>query len=171
MATEGQRPVVAPLLMLNLAMYAVVCAIAGWAVNYSINESYDAASRLSYPLRLFPIYFPMGNMATGLFVLFALLAGVVGVGSSIAGILSIKEERAGSWASGASFALVAWALTILSMGLACKEIDLKGRNASLRTLEAFTIILSGTQLFCVGAFHSGVDSILSDQRRRQAGRV
>lgn len=75
-----------------------------------------AASRLSYPLRLFPIYFPMGNMATGLFVLFALLAGVVGVGSSIAGILSIKEERAGSWASGASFALVAWALTILSMG-------------------------------------------------------
>lgn len=44
MATEGQRPVVAPLLMLNLAMYAVVCAIAGWAVNYSINESYDAGT-------------------------------------------------------------------------------------------------------------------------------
>ncbi|KAF3782075.1 hypothetical protein EJ110_NYTH20352 [Nymphaea thermarum] len=131
MATESQKPVVEPLLMLNLAMYAVVSAIAGWAVNYSINETYDAASRLSYPLRLFPIYFPIGNMATGLFVLFALVAGVVGIGSSIAGILSIRVDRAGSWASGASFALVAWALTLLAMGLACKEIDIKGRNASL----------------------------------------
>ena len=43
MATGGIRSLASGLLFLNLIMYIVVAIIAGWAINYSIEDS--AASR------------------------------------------------------------------------------------------------------------------------------
>ncbi|KAE8700566.1 hypothetical protein F3Y22_tig00110556pilonHSYRG00315 [Hibiscus syriacus] len=70
------------------------------------------------PAPFSPIYFPMGNAATGFFVTFAMLAGVVGVASVIADINHIRSCHAGSLPSAASIAGVAWTLTLLAMGSA-----------------------------------------------------
>ena len=43
-------------------------------------------------MRLFPIYFPIGNLATGFFVVFALLAGVVGISTSITGLHALLHK-------------------------------------------------------------------------------
>ncbi|ONI10868.1 hypothetical protein PRUPE_4G073300 [Prunus persica] len=96
----------------------------------------------------------MGNAATGFFVTFALIAGVVGAASAISGINHIRSWTADSLPSAAAAATVAWTLTLLAMGFACKEIELRIRNARLRTLEAFLIILSATQLLYIAAIHS-----------------
>ncbi|ERN12398.1 hypothetical protein AMTRI_Chr01g114540 [Amborella trichopoda] len=149
------KPSVSSLLGLNLIMYIIVVIIAGWAINYGIDNTYIKASAEPLPAHLFPIYYPMGNKATGLFVLFALIAGVVGIGSLISGMLSMmKEWDLNNLALASSSAIVTWGLTLLAMGLACKEINIGGRNETLWTLEAFVIILSATQLFYIGAVNA-----------------
>lgn len=133
------------LLFLNLIMYVVVAVIAGWAINYSIEDSaharkpierkhrmhvcvvasatvcliccgVDAVRGASPPVRLFPIYFPMGNLATGFFVIFALLAGTVGISTSLTGLRDVTEGYPASMMSAAASALVTWTLTLLAMG-------------------------------------------------------
>ncbi|RCV33963.1 hypothetical protein SETIT_7G125100v2 [Setaria italica] len=128
-------------------MYIIVAAIAGWAINYSIDESMNSLQGVSPPVRLFPIYFPIGNLATGFFVIFALITGVVGISTSLTGLHDVGQGFPANMMSAAASALITWTLTLLAMGLACKEIS--------RTLEAFTIILSRTQLLCVGSLHAG----------------
>ena len=144
---------------------------------------------VSPPVRLFPIYFPIGNLATGFFVVFALLAGVVGISTSITGLHDVGQGLPANMMSAAAAALVTWTLTLLAMGLACKEISVSWRPASLvlilyaretfqfepgnfvsdmcglclsaqRTLEAFTIILAGTQLLCAGSLHAGAHAAI-----------
>jgi uncharacterized membrane protein len=39
MASAAHRSMASALLFLNLIMYVVIAAIAGWAINYSIDES------------------------------------------------------------------------------------------------------------------------------------
>ncbi|RCV17818.1 hypothetical protein SEVIR_3G256100v4 [Setaria viridis] len=155
MASSAQRSMASALLFLNLIMYVVVAAIAGWAINYSIDESMNSLQGASPPVRLFPIYFPIGNLATGFFVIFALITGVVGISTSLTGLHDVSQGFPANMMSAAASALVTWTLTLLAMGLACKEISISWRPASLRTLEAFTIILSGTQLLCAGSLHAG----------------
>jgi hypothetical protein len=58
----------------------------------------------------------MGNAATGFFVTFALIAGVVGAGSLISGLNHIRSWTSESLPSAASVASIAWALTLLAMG-------------------------------------------------------
>ncbi|KAJ8467122.1 hypothetical protein OPV22_029674 [Ensete ventricosum] len=115
-----------------------------------------AASGLSVPARLFPIYYPIGNLATGFFVIFSLISGVVGAATSLTGLQDVTSGSASSLLSAAASSVIAWGLTLLAMGLACKEITIGWRSSSLRTLETLTIILSGTQLLCSGAIHAGV---------------
>ncbi|XP_034601276.1 membrane protein PM19L [Setaria viridis] len=141
-------------LFLNLIMYVIVAAIAGWAINYSIGESMNSLQGASPPVRLFPIYFPIGNLATGFFVIFALITGVVGISTSLTGLHDVGQGFPANMMSAAASALITWTLTLLAMGLACKEISVSG-GPRARTLEAFTIILSGTQLLCVGSLHAG----------------
>ena len=52
MASGGQRSMASALLFLNLIMYVVVAAIAGWAINYSIDESRNSRKLARSPLRL-----------------------------------------------------------------------------------------------------------------------
>jgi hypothetical protein len=63
---------------------------------------------VSPPVRLFPIYFPIGNLATGFFVIFALLAGVVGVSTSLTGLRDVSEGYPASMMSAAAYAIVTW---------------------------------------------------------------
>jgi uncharacterized membrane protein len=112
-----------------------------------------AGPNLELPAHFSPIYFPMGNAATGFFVIFALLAGVVGAASTISGLSHIRSWTVGSLPAAATAATIAWTLTVLAMGFAWKEIELQGRNAKLRTMEAFLIILSVTQLIYIAAVH------------------
>ncbi|WVZ98445.1 hypothetical protein U9M48_043888 [Paspalum notatum var. saurae] len=159
---NAHRSMASALLFLNLIMYVVVAIIAGWAINYSIDESENSLEGVSPPVRLFPIYFPMamGNLATGFFVIFALVTGVVGIATSLTGLRDVSEGLPANMMSAASSALVAWTLTLLAMGLACKEISVSWRSASLRTLEAFTIILAGTQLLCATSLHAGTHAVI-----------
>ncbi|KMZ57231.1 AWPM-19-like family protein [Zostera marina] len=163
MAGEGMKPVASLLLILNLCMYIIVVSIGGWALNYSINCGFFIGPNLALPAHFSPIYFPMGNEATGFFVLFALIAGVVGAGACLAGIDHLKSWNSESLPSAASSGFIAWGLTLLAAGLACKEIHLKGRNTRLRTMEAFLIILAGTQLLYILVIHAAA-SIRPRQR-------
>uniref|UniRef100_A0A452Z2A6 Uncharacterized protein n=1 Tax=Aegilops tauschii subsp. strangulata TaxID=200361 RepID=A0A452Z2A6_AEGTS len=160
MASGGIKTMASGLLFLNLIMYVVVAVIAGWAVNYSIEDSAHSRKPVSPPVRLFPIYFPMGNLATGFFIIFALLASAVGISTSLTGLRDVTEGYPASMMSAAASAVVSWTLTLLAMGLACKEISIGWRPPSLRALETFTIILAGTQLLCVGSLHAGANAAI-----------
>ncbi|KAK6133564.1 hypothetical protein DH2020_032693 [Rehmannia glutinosa] len=147
------KPVAGLLLVLNFCMYAIILGIGGWAMNRAIDHGFIIGPGLDLPAHFSPIYFPMGNAATGFFVMFALIAGVVGVASAISGLNHIRYWDVDSLSAAASAASIAWTLTLLAMGFACKEIELHVRNARLRTMEAFIIILSATQLFYIAAIH------------------
>ncbi|CAL4928530.1 unnamed protein product [Urochloa decumbens] len=134
------RSMLAPLLVLNLVMYIVVLGFASWNLNHFIN--YPGVA---------------GNGATFYFLVFAILAGVVGAASKLAGIHHVRSWRGDSLATSAASALTAWAITALAFGLACKEIHIGGhRGWRLRVLEAFVIILAFTQLLYVLMLHTGL---------------
>ncbi|KAL5577124.1 hypothetical protein UlMin_018823 [Ulmus minor] len=147
------KPVASLLLVLNFCMYVIVLGIGGWAMNRAIDHGFIIGPAFDLPAHFSPIYFPMGNAATGFFVTFALIAGVVGAASAISGANHIRSWTHDSLPSAATAATIAWTLTLLAMGFACKEIELHIRNARLRTMEAFIIILSATQLLYIAAIH------------------
>ncbi|KAF7840401.1 membrane protein PM19L-like [Senna tora] len=153
MANEQMKQVATLLLGLNFCMYVIVLGIGGWAMNRAIDHGFIIGPGLDLPAHFSPIYFPMGNAATGFFVTFALIAGVVGAASAISGFVHLRSWTHEAFPSAASAATIAWTLTLLAMGFAWKEIELHIRNARLRTMEAFLIILSATQLFYIAALH------------------
>ncbi|PON84987.1 AWPM-19-like [Trema orientale] len=154
MANGQLKSVASLLLVLNFCMYVIVLGIGGWAINRAIDHGFIIGPGFDLPAHFSPIYFPMGNAATGFFVTFALIAGVVGAASAIAGVNHVRSWTAESLPAAATAATVAWTLTLLAMGFACKEIELEIRNARLRTMEAFLIILSATQAIYIAAIHS-----------------
>ncbi|CAN6553301.1 unnamed protein product [Malus baccata var. baccata] len=156
MAYQQLKPVAGLLLALNFCMYVIVLGIGGWAMNRAIDHGFVIGPSFDLPAHFSPIYFPMGNAATGFFVTFALLAGVVGVASVISGINHLRSWTYESLPSAATAATIAWTLTVLAMGFGCKEIELRIRNSRLRTMEAFLIILSATQLLYLAVIHTVV---------------
>ncbi|KAK1412140.1 hypothetical protein QVD17_33143 [Tagetes erecta] len=149
MAANDTRSVASLLMILNFAMYVTLLGLGGWAMNRAIDQGFIIGPGLELPPHFSPVYFPMGNSATGFFVIFALIAGVVGVASTIAGFNYVRSWSSDDRTGPASAAVIAWALTVLAMGFAWKEIELEGRNATLRTMEAFSIILSVTQFLYI----------------------
>ncbi|CAK8563579.1 unnamed protein product [Lathyrus sativus] len=160
MASGGSKSIALILLALNLVLYFIVIVIASWAMNHGIQRSKEAASVLTTPARIFPIYFPMGNMTTGFFIIFTLIAGVVGFTTSITGLNNIFQWNATNLNAAAMSSLTTWALTLLAMGFACKEIELGWTDSNLRTLETITIIVSATQLLCTGVIHVGASEVI-----------
>ena len=59
---------------------------------------------------------PIGNHATGFFVIFALIAAMVGAAAALAGIYHMRSWDSESLPSAASSAFIAWGLTLLAMG-------------------------------------------------------
>ncbi|KAG8369769.1 hypothetical protein BUALT_Bualt14G0048100 [Buddleja alternifolia] len=140
------RNVAAPLLFLNLVMYFIVLGFASWCLNRYINGQTGHPSM-------------GGNGATGHFLTFSILAAVLGIVSKIAGGSHLRAWRNDSLAAAGSSSIIAWAVTALAFGLACKEINIGGwRGWRLRVLEAFVIILGVTQLLYVLLLHAGIFS-------------
>ncbi|KAE8076937.1 hypothetical protein FH972_015554 [Carpinus fangiana] len=166
MASGGSKSAAFILLIINLGLYFIVTVAAAWAVNHGIQRSRETASVLEIPARIFPIYFPIGNMATGYFVIFSLIAGLVGMGTSLIGLNHVAYWDAPNLHAAATASLATLALTLLTMGFACKEIELGWTDSNLRTLEIITIVVSATQLFCTGAIHAGVEDVNARQRRQ-----
>ncbi|XP_019181450.1 PREDICTED: uncharacterized protein LOC109176467 [Ipomoea nil] len=143
MARTVARTLAAPLLFLNLIMYVIVLGFASWCLNKFINGQ---------------THHPNfgGNGATMFFLAFSILAAVLGIVSKFMGGNHLRVWRNDSLAAAGSSALVAWAVTALAFGLACKEINVGGwRGWRLRVLEAFVIILAFTQLLYVLMLHAG----------------
>ncbi|XP_038719290.1 membrane protein PM19L [Tripterygium wilfordii] len=146
MAQTVGRNVAAPLMFLNLIMYLIVLGFASWCLNRFINGQTNHPSF-------------GGNAATFFFLIFTLLAAVVGIVSKLAGGNHIRAWRNDSLAAAGSSSLIAWALTALAFGLACKEISIGGyRGWRLKVVEAFVIILAFTELLYVLLIHAGLFS-------------
>ncbi|KAK3010647.1 hypothetical protein RJ639_011812 [Escallonia herrerae] len=170
MASGAGKSAALALLILNLLLYFIVTAIAGWAVNHGLERAHETASVLSIPARIFPIYFPFGNLATGFLIIFSLIAGVVGFTTSITGITNVIQWDVPNLHAAAASSLATWSLTLLAMGLACKEINIGWTDSNLRTLETILIVVSVTQLVCMGAIHAGVEDVV-ERDRHYRGRV
>ncbi|CAO2175273.1 unnamed protein product [Urochloa humidicola] len=163
---ENLKPVALLLLLLNLCLYTILAIIGGWALNVSVERGFIIGPELRLPAHFHPIFFPIGNFATGFFVLFSLIAGVVGIASAMVGFAHLRFWSYHSLQPAAALGLVAWALTVLAMGLACQEISFDRRNAKLGTMEAFTIVLTVTQFFYVLAIvHGGNHGPVPVERR------
>jgi hypothetical protein len=67
-----------------------------------------------------------GNNVTSTFLLFALIASVVGIASTLAGAHHLRLWRTETLAAAAATSLIAWLLTLLAMGVSCKEIHTGG---------------------------------------------
>ncbi|KAA8527537.1 hypothetical protein F0562_034748 [Nyssa sinensis] len=139
MASGAGKSTAFILLVLNLILYAIVTMIATWAVNHGIERSHEAASVLPIPARIFPIYIPFGNMATGFFIIFSLIAGVVGCITSFTGVNNVIQWNAPNLHAAAASSLATWALTLLAMGLACKEINIGQTQSNLRSHSIDTL--------------------------------
>ncbi|TMW97908.1 hypothetical protein EJD97_004804 [Solanum chilense] len=146
MARTVARSVAAPLLFLNLIMYLIMLGFASWCLNKYINGQTNHPSF-------------GGNGATMFFLVFAILASILGIISKVLGGNHLRVWRNDSLAAAGSSAIVAWAVTALAFGLACKEINIGGwRGWRLRVLEGFTIVLAFTQLIYVLMLHAGMFS-------------
>ncbi|KVI00354.1 membrane protein PM19L [Cynara cardunculus var. scolymus] len=146
MAQTVGRNVAAPLLFLNLVMYFITLGFSSWCLNKFINRQTNHPSF-------------GGNGATEFFLEFAILASVLGIVSKFAGGNHLRAWRNDSLAAAGSSSLVAWAVTVLAFGLACKEINVGGhRGWRLRIVEAFIIILTLTELLYVLLVHAGLYS-------------
>ncbi|EFJ14314.1 hypothetical protein SELMODRAFT_423735 [Selaginella moellendorffii] len=143
MAAILRRALLCPLVFLNFFLYMILLGIAG----AKLNDSFERG------------FVPGGNGITVTLVIFALIAGVVGVASSLAGMHHLAAWRTDSFAAAGAAGLIAWLLTLLSFGIACKHIR-RGRiySKSVRVLESIAIILAGTQLFYLLMLHTGIFS-------------
>ncbi|KAJ3706361.1 hypothetical protein LUZ61_010066 [Rhynchospora tenuis] len=144
MVRSAVRDLSAPLLVINLIFYLIVVGYASWNLNHFIHG--QAASP------------GVGaNEATIYFLIFAILAGVVGAASILSGLYHNCLWRTDTLPAAASSAVTAWAITALAFGLACKEIHIGGeRGWRLRVLEASIVIVAATQLFYVLLLHTGM---------------
>ena len=100
---------VAPLMVLNLIMYLIVIGFASWNLNHFIN------GETNYPG-------VAGNGATFYFLVFAILAGVVGAASKLAGVHHVRAWRHDSLATNAASSLIAWAITALAFGSVLRTV-------------------------------------------------
>eukprot|EP00250_Pteridium_aquilinum_P018402 c24071_g1_i1 orf=117-560(+) len=123
------RAMVGPILLLNFILYVIVLAIAGWGIDATIEATLINS-----------------NEASSNFIIFTLIAGVVGLASILGGLHLVRNWRAETNVSAnASSALIAWFLLLLAFGLACKEIQMGHTNTNLKFMEGFVIILTVTQ--------------------------
>ncbi|XP_076934409.1 membrane protein PM19L-like [Bidens hawaiensis] len=159
MGSSGAKPTTFFFLFVNLVLYLIITIIASWLVNHGIQDSLEQGPVLSIPARIFPIYYPFGNMATGYVVIFSLLAGVVGFTTSLTGMSHAAQWNASNLYAASASSLITWSLTLLAMGFACKEMDIGWSGSTLRVLETALIIVSGTQLFGMIAIHAGIKEL------------
>ncbi|KAG0556604.1 hypothetical protein KC19_11G066500 [Ceratodon purpureus] len=122
----------APLMLVNFCLYFIAACLAGSILNRNLDANIGRNDDVQ-----------IGNVVTVVFIPIALIASMVGLASVLAGARHLSIWRSDSLAAAASTSLIAWLLTLLAMGIACKEIHTGyGRSKRLKTLEAFMIILA-----------------------------
>ncbi|CAM6030510.1 unnamed protein product [Sphagnum balticum] len=160
MAFGVGRALTTPLAVLNFILYLISACLAGWALNRYIDSGSSGVFGYSSGIGMHACMlscFSLGNGATGYFLLFALIASVVGLASVLAGAHHLTVWRTDTLAASHAAAVIAWLLTLLAFGLACKEIHIGGyRSKRLKTLEAFMIILAFFQLLYLLSLHAGI---------------
>uniref|UniRef100_A0A7I4DMC2 Uncharacterized protein n=1 Tax=Physcomitrium patens TaxID=3218 RepID=A0A7I4DMC2_PHYPA len=124
MAIGIGRSLSAPLLVINFMLYLVSACLAGWALNRNLGATIGIGAG------------PIGNIVTPTFLPLALIASMVGLASVFAGINHLRVFRSDSLSSAASTSLIAWLLTLLAMGVACKEIHTGGSNRQKRIVNS-----------------------------------
>jgi len=139
------RGLTAPLMVINFCLYFIAACLAGSILNRNLDANAGQNSNL-----------PIGNVVTPVFIPIVLIACMAGLASVFAGAHHVRVWRTESLAAAAATSLIAWLLTLLAMGLACKEIHTRyGRSKRLKTVEAFMIILSLFELLYSLATHAG----------------
>ncbi|KAG0562519.1 hypothetical protein KC19_9G152700 [Ceratodon purpureus] len=134
-----------PLMVINFCLYFIAACLAGSILNRNLDAN---IGRNDDP--------PIGNVVTPVFIPIVLVACMAGLASVFAGAHHVRIWRTESLAAAAATSLIAWLLTLLAMGLACKEIHTRyGRSKRLKTVEAFMIILSLFELLYLLATHAG----------------
>ncbi|XP_076934408.1 membrane protein PM19L-like [Bidens hawaiensis] len=160
MGLSGAKPATFFFFFMNLALYLLVIVITSLEVNLGIRDSHKQASVLTIPARIFPIYYPFGNMATGYVVILSLLAGVVGFTTSITGWSNAAQPNASKLYAAFASSLITWSLALLAMGFACKEKSIGWTGDNLNVLESLLTILSGTQLLGLMAIHVEIEELV-----------
>ncbi|MCL7043030.1 hypothetical protein MKW94_005619 [Papaver nudicaule] len=141
MATDNiGRGLISPLLAVIFVMYLIVLGLASWSLDKYINGEQHH-------------HHLGGNQATSFMLVFSLLASVLGVSSIITGMLHHRVWRNETLGSAASLALISWAVTALTFGLACKEIGLGGhRGRRLVIYHFLDFFFSFTFFFLLDLF-------------------
>ncbi|EYU44649.1 hypothetical protein MIMGU_mgv1a0155012mg, partial [Erythranthe guttata] len=100
-----------------------------------------------------------GNPSTVFLLVYALIAGIIGLCSVILGFAHLRVWNNTTLASAATSAIISWAVTALAFGLVCKQITMGGhRGKRLQTLEAFIAISGVSQLLYLLLLHAGIFS-------------
>ncbi|XP_052205796.1 membrane protein PM19L-like isoform X2 [Diospyros lotus] len=138
------RSLMGPILTANFVGYLILLGLAGWSLDKFIDGEQNHPHL-------------GGNQSTSFMLVFASLAGAIGVCSVVAGWVHRRAWRSDSLAAAASSAIAGWALTALAFGLVCKEIIMGGhRGKRLQTLEAFIAISTLSQLLYLLLLHAGM---------------
>ncbi|XP_052205799.1 membrane protein PM19L-like isoform X2 [Diospyros lotus] len=138
------RSLMGPILTANFVGYLILLGLAGWSLDKFIDGEQNHPHL-------------GGNQSTSFMLVFASLAGAIGVCSVVAGWVHRRAWRSDSLAAAASSAIAGWALTALAFGLVCKEIIMGGhRGKRLQTLEAFIAISTLSQLLYLLLLHTGM---------------
>ncbi|KAK6798139.1 hypothetical protein RDI58_005841 [Solanum bulbocastanum] len=141
---RGGRTLMGPLLVINLVVYLIVLGLAGWSLDKYIDGEQNHPHL-------------GGNPSTSFMLIFALIGGVMGASSMLAGFFHLRKWTSHSLASAASSAIITWAITALAFGLVCKQIIMGGhRGKRLQTLEALITIAMVSQLFYILLLHAGI---------------
>ncbi|XP_024532677.1 membrane protein PM19L-like [Selaginella moellendorffii] len=113
--------------------YVITIALASWALNRAFKESTPGSPVVGST---------HGNAATPFLALTTLISGVVGMAAVILGLQHVASWKAKTLIAANAATIIAWALSLLAMGLACREVGLGGRrDGNLRSLEGFVIFL------------------------------
>ncbi|CAM6119994.1 unnamed protein product [Calypogeia fissa] len=96
------------------------------------------------------------NDATFTVLILALVSGLVLVSAILAGLSHVHHYNPGSVGSATTTALIAWALMMLTFGVACKEIDIGGTKSLVQAVEAFVFLLTLFETIYVGIIFGGL---------------
>lgn len=148
------RGVTAPLMVLNFCLYFIAACLAGSILNRNLDAN---AGQGDDP--------PIGNVVTPVFIPIVLIACMAGLASVFAGAHHVRVWRTESLAAAAATSLIAWLLTLLAMGLACKEIHTRYgrskrlvRRSSLHACSHPFLAFATSTMSITSAFHPHVET-------------
>ncbi|XP_009601672.1 membrane protein PM19L [Nicotiana tabacum] len=141
---RGGRSLMGPFLVINFVVYLIILGLAAWSLDKYIDGEQNHPHL-------------GGNTSTSFMLIFALIGGVMGASSMLAGFVHLRKWNTQSLASAASSAIISWAITALAFGLVCKQIIMGGhRGKRLQTLEALITIAMVSQLLYILLLHAGI---------------